>query len=109
TQVQKKDDYETDTERMEIPPGTLDESAPEDYKTDTERMETLEQRFQALEGKVNASSAPKPKEKETFPTHRITGFLQLDQVVYAQDPLNMSIVGDAQNATGFRRARFAVL
>jgi phosphate-selective porin OprO/OprP len=109
TQVQKQDDFETDTERMEIPPGLLNESAPEDYQTDTERMETLEQRFQALEGKVNASSAPKPKEKETFPTHRITGFLQLDQAVYSQDPLNMAIVGDAQNATGFRRARLAVL
>src|SRR5262249_4781549 len=57
TQVQKQEEYETDTERMEIPPGPLDESAPEDYKTDTERMETLEGRLQTLEGKVSASSA----------------------------------------------------
>lgn len=80
--------------------------ADEDYKTDTERMETLEQRFQFLEDKVHKDGAPK---KETFPTFRITGFLQLDSAWYAQDHLNTATVGDAQDGTGFRRARLAVL
>jgi phosphate-selective porin OprO/OprP len=77
--------------------------AGEDYKTDTERMENLEQRFRFLEDKVGAPV------KESFPTARITGFLQLDSVWYAQDKLNIATVGDAQDGTGFRRARLAVL
>lgn len=102
-------EYETDTERMEIHPGPSTEPpASEDFMTDTERMENLERRFKTLEGKVGGSKE-KEKKEETFPTFRVTGFLQLDQVFYSQDPLNMAIVGDAQNATGFRRARMAVL
>lgn len=46
---------------------------------------------------------------ESYPTHKITGFLQLDSVWYAQDPLNTAIVGDAQDTTGIRRARLAIL
>jgi phosphate-selective porin OprO/OprP len=79
-------------------------AADEDYKTDTERMEVLEERFRTLETKMQEG----PK-KETFPTFKITGFLQLDSAWYAQDHLNIATVGDAQDGTGFRRARLAVL
>jgi phosphate-selective porin OprO/OprP len=45
----------------------------------------------------------------TFPTFRMTGFTQLDSAAYSQDPLNIATVGNAQNGTGFRRARLAVV
>jgi phosphate-selective porin OprO/OprP len=80
-------------------------AADEDYKTDTERMEVLEERFRTLESKMKDGGA----KKETFPTFKITGFLQLDTAWYAQDHLNIATVGDAQDGTGFRRARLAVL
>lgn len=44
----------------------------------------------------------------TFPTHKITGFLQLDSAFYSQTPLNIETVGKAQDGAGFRRARLAV-
>lgn len=80
--------------------------ADEEYRTDTERMENLEQRFRQLESKVQAGGE---KKKESYPSYRITGFLQLDSAWYAQDKLNTATVGDAQDGTGFRRARIAVL
>lgn len=67
---------------------------PNDFRTDTERME---------------AAPPPPEKKETFPTHKITGFLQLDTGYYSQDPANDLLVGNAQDGTAFRRARFAVL
>ena len=48
------------------------------------------------------------KKAGEFPTHKITGFLQLDTVFYSQSPENIATVGNAQDGTGFRRARFAV-
>ena len=48
------------------------------------------------------------KKASEFPTHKITGFLQLDTGYYSQTPLNIATVGNAQDGTGFRRARFAV-
>ena len=48
------------------------------------------------------------KKASEFPTHRITGFLQLDTAYYSQTPKNIATVGDAQDGSGFRRARFAV-
>ena len=48
------------------------------------------------------------KKAGEFPTHKITGFMQVDTAFYSQTPLNIATVGDAQNGTGFRRARFAV-
>src|SRR5262245_20589677 len=80
-------------------------AADEDYKTDTERMEVLEERFRTLESKMKDG----PAKKETYPTFKTTGFLQLDTAWYAQDHLNIATVGDAQDGTGFRRARLAVL
>jgi phosphate-selective porin OprO/OprP len=44
-----------------------------------------------------------------YPTFRITGFTQLDTAFYSQDPNNIATVGNAQNGTGFRRARLAVV
>lgn len=45
--------------------------------------------------------------KDEFPTFKITGFIQLDSALYSQSEENMRLVGDAQDGTGFRRARFA--
>ncbi len=57
---------------------------------------------------VDVNKAEKEK-KDTYPTHKITGFLQLDTAWYSQDPANQALVGNAQDGTGFRRARLAVL
>jgi phosphate-selective porin OprO/OprP len=84
-------------------------AADEEYKTDTERMENLEQRFRSLESQLQAGAPEVEKKKETYPTFRVTGFLQLDSAWYSQDPLNIATVGNAQDGTGFRRARLAVL
>jgi phosphate-selective porin OprO/OprP len=84
-------------------------AADEEYKTDTERMENLEQRFRSLESQIQSGTTTGEKKKETYPTFRVTGFLQLDSAWYAQDPLNAATVGNAQDGTGFRRARLAVL
>jgi len=46
---------------------------------------------------------------EEFPTFRITGFTQLDSGFYSQSAKNIAQVGDAQDVTGFRRARLAVV
>jgi phosphate-selective porin OprO and OprP len=84
----------------------------EDFRTDTERMSELEERFNALEDRLKdkgKDSKDKEVKKETFPTHKITGFLQLDTGWYSQSPANEALVGDAQDGTGFRRARLAVL
>lgn len=48
------------------------------------------------------------KAAEEFPSHKITGFTQLDTGFFSQDPRNIATVGDMQNGTGFRRARLAV-
>jgi phosphate-selective porin OprO/OprP len=48
------------------------------------------------------------KKAGDFPTHKITGFLQVDTAYYSQTPKNIATVGNAQDGTGFRRARFAV-
>ncbi|QDU25212.1 Porin O precursor [Anatilimnocola aggregata] len=78
--------------------------------TDAERLADLEAKFDDIAQKLKASvekEKPAPK-KEDFPTFRTTGFLQLDSALYAQTPENIATVGDAQDGTGFRRARLAV-
>src|SRR5262249_51619390 len=92
----------TDTERMELPGSLFSEleQQPGQVRTDTGQFRTDTERMEAV---------PPPAINETFPTHKITGFLQLDTAWYSQDPLNRKIVGDAQDGTGFRRARLAVL
>src|SRR5436190_11224123 len=94
------------SEEQPVPPIKIAQSQDQ-FRTDTERMSDLEERFNALEGKVKSPKDEKEK-KESYPTHKITGFLQLDSAWYAQDALNTATVGDAQDGTGFRRARFAV-
>ncbi|WP_437188099.1 OprO/OprP family phosphate-selective porin [Planctomicrobium sp. SH668] len=73
------------------------------------RIDDLQARLDKLEkaGKEKKSEAPAPK-KNDFPSFKITGFTQLDSVVYVQSPNNVATVGDAQDGTGFRRARLAV-
>lgn len=65
-------------------------------------------RLSDVEKKLTKRDQADAKKANQYPTHKITGFLQLDTAFYAQSPLNIETVGDAQNGTGFRRARFAV-
>src|SRR5579872_4903886 len=92
----------TDTERMELPGSLFSEidQQPSQFRSDTGQFRTDTERMEAV---------PPPAINQTFPTHKITGFLQLDSAWYSQDPLNQAIVGNAQDGTGFRRARIAVL
>jgi len=93
--IASQEEFRTDTERMETSPTMLPGTAPagDGFRTDTERME----------------AAPPPELNVTYPTHTITGFLQIDTAFYSQDPKNQALVGNAQDGTGFRRARLAVL
>ncbi|MDX1945433.1 MAG: porin [Pirellulaceae bacterium] len=75
---------------------------------DAERITLLEQRLDELSKAVKPAPAKPAGKAEEFPTHRLTGFLQLDTAFYAQSPNNRTTVGDAQDGTGFRRARLAV-
>jgi len=78
----------------------------------------LRQELQDLRARLNSMeetdrkkpAADKPAEKKTsFPTFKTTGFLQLDSGLYSQSENNKATIGNAQNGTGFRRARLAVL
>jgi phosphate-selective porin OprO/OprP len=85
------------------------QAAPDDqFRTDTERMSDHEGRLSDLEARIKSNTTPSEK-KESYPTHKITGFLQLDTAFYSQDRKNEALVGDAQDGTGFRRARLAIL
>jgi phosphate-selective porin OprO/OprP len=68
------------------------------------RVSKLEDRFEKLSKKFEASTA----KKVTYPNFKITGFTQFDTGYYSQTDKNRSIVGDAQDGTGFRRVRLAV-
>jgi len=102
TALAQPDQPRTDTERMELPGSLFSEfdQQPDQFRTDTGQFRTDTERMEAV---------PPPAINQTFPTHKITGFLQLDSAWYSQDRLNQAIVGDAQDGTGFRRARLAVL
>jgi phosphate-selective porin OprO/OprP len=113
--VNSAEDLATETDSVE---SEGDSSEPpvkiaqrDDFRTDTERMSDLEERFEALEQQLRTSKGTdkKDEKKETYPTHKLTGFTQLDTAWYSQDPLNQETVGNAQDGTGFRRARLAVL
>ncbi|WP_437230692.1 OprO/OprP family phosphate-selective porin [Planctomicrobium sp. SH661] len=81
---------------------------PNDYPNLEFDLEELKARLDALEkGHKKATAAS--SDKKEFPTFRFTGFTQLDTAIYDQDPLNKATVGNAQNGTGFRRARLAIL
>lgn len=69
----------------------------------------LAKRLAELETKSKTRDAAEAAKANSFPTFKVTGFLQLDTAYYAQTPLNIATVGNAQDGTGFRRARFATL
>lgn len=70
---------------------------------------SLAKRLADLEKQSKTRDDADAKKAGTFPTFKITGFLQLDSAYYSQSPLNIATVGNAQDGTGFRRARLAVL
>lgn len=70
---------------------------------------SLAKRLADLETKSKSRDAADAIKANSFPTFKVTGFLQLDTAYYAQTPLNIATVGNAQDGTGFRRARFATL
>lgn len=78
----------------EKPPGTI--------------MSDIVKRLSDVEKSLRKRDEADQKKADTFPTHKLTGFLQLDTGYYVQTPRNIATVGDAQDGTGFRRARFAV-
>ena len=72
-------------------------------------VESYAKRLADVEKQLKKRDEADAKSKEVrFPTFNITGFLQLDTAFYDQDPKNIATVGDAQDGTGFRRARLAV-
>jgi phosphate-selective porin OprO/OprP len=68
----------------------------------------LTKRLTELEKSGKSKDEAEAKKANTFPTFKMTGFLQLDSAYYSQTPLNIATVGNAQDGTGFRRARLAV-
>ncbi|WP_010583297.1 OprO/OprP family phosphate-selective porin [Schlesneria paludicola] len=68
----------------------------------------LTKRLTDVEKQLKKRDESDQQKANQFPTHKITGFLQLDTAFYSQSPKNIATVGDAQDGTGFRRARFAV-
>lgn len=77
-----------------------------DTITDSDRFLDIEKKLSEFSNKIKALTE---KKKESYPTFKITGFTQFDSAWYSQSPLNRATVGDAQDGSGFRRARFTVL
>lgn len=71
-------------------------------------IKALSTKVSDLEKAAKKRDESDKKKADAFPTFKITGFTQLDTAFYAQDSENRSVVGDAQDGTGFRRARLAV-
>ncbi len=72
------------------------------------KLQKLAKQVEELEKKEKKRDEAEKKKAAAFPTFKITGFTQLDTAFYAQDSENRAVVGDAQDGTGFRRARLAV-
>ncbi len=68
----------------------------------------LTKRLTAVEKQLKKRDEADLKKAGEFPTHKITGFLQLDTGYFDQSQKNINTVGNAQDGTGFRRARLAV-
>jgi phosphate-selective porin OprO/OprP len=92
-------------------------TAEEAQETDDDplmaELRRLQQRIDQLESNqkkaaVSQDAKPNTPAAPAFPTFKITGFTQFDSAWYSQDPENIATVGDAQDGSGFRRARFAV-
>lgn len=72
-------------------------------------LEDFKKRVADLEKQMKKRDEDDKKSKEEkYPTFKTTGFLQLDTAYHTQDEVNAATVGDAQDGTGFRRARLAV-
>jgi len=74
-----------------------------DKKTDDSAKKSDGDKSNAAK-EVKEATKPAPE----FPSAKLTGFTQLDTAWYDQSPNNIYTVGDAQDGTGFRRARLAV-
>lgn len=72
------------------------------------QLKKLSDRLAETEKKLKKKDEADAKKAAAFPTHKITGFTQLDSAFYSQTPANIATVGDAQDGTGFRRLRLAV-
>lgn len=68
----------------------------------------LRQRLTDVEGTLQKPVRADAKKAGEYPNGKITGFLQLDSALYSQDANNIATVGDAQDGTGFRRARLGM-
>ena len=68
----------------------------------------LKKRLAEVEGKLQRPALADAKKTSEYPNGKITGFLQLDTAFYSQDENNIATVGDAQDGTGFRRARLGM-
>ncbi|MGC4005294.1 MAG: porin [Pirellulales bacterium] len=84
------------------------DSKPATIESLTKKVEELSKRLEKNDDNDKKAAAKAAEKPITFPNFKMTGFLQLDSAFYSQDALNRSIVGDAQDGTGFRRARLAV-
>ena len=97
---------------VQLPSGQLPSEEDEPFSIAATSYEAptdnLAKQVQDLAKEIKALKDAEKKKLDAFPTHRITGFTQLDTGYYRQGTLNRSIVGDGQDGTGFRRARLAV-
>lgn len=87
-------------------------SEPDQKKESNSAVSTLaadfSKRLSDVEKQLKKRDEADAKKAGEFPTHRITGFLQIDTAFYSQTPHNIATVGDAQDGSGIRRARLAV-
>ncbi|SFH57691.1 OprO/OprP family phosphate-selective porin [Planctomicrobium piriforme] len=85
---------------------TIPPDPPDELSKLMAEVNKLKDRLKTMEddGKKKAADA----KKNEFPSFKITGFTQLDSAAYSQSPNNIATVGNAQDGTGFRRARLAV-
>ena len=83
-------------------------NSEDSQKTPSSLASDFAKRLSDVEKSLKKRDDADAKKANTFPTHKITGFLQVDTAFYSQTPRNIATVGDAQDGTGFRRARFAV-
>ena len=74
----------------------------------TSLTDSLVKRLTDIEKQLKKRDDADAVKANTFPTHKLTGFLQLDTGYYSQGQKNTNTVGEGQGGTGFRRARFAV-
>lgn len=79
-----------------------------EFAEELSELADLRKRLADVEGKLQRPTQADAKKSSEYPNGKITGFLQLDSVFYSQDANNIATVGDAQDGTGFRRARLGM-